>query len=122
METVQRLDAMEEFAAERLIIGRWEPVEVVYSMAKQFPDVLGLTFAFVLCCVASAIEGQAQGGENERLPRAADIYKAVALLSADLFDLQESRSIAATGTDLLFHWLRNSDPVFKPVRQLDAHS
>ena len=106
------LDALEEFAAEAIIVGRQDPQRVVRALAQRFPDASGLSLAFALTCVAAGLEADARANRKMNHPDPARIYRAIALLTADLFELQQTQGLAATGTDLLFHWMQTGDPSF----------
>lgn len=106
------LDAIEEFAAEAIIVGLQTPNRVIRTLAQKYPDASGLSFAFALTCVAAGLEAEARANRRINRPNAAGVYRAVALLTADLFELQVTLGQPATGTDLLFHWMKTGDPSF----------
>lgn len=110
--TIESLDAIEQSAAEQLIVARLPPGRVVHTLAKAFPDAPALNFTYALCCVAATIEAQ-RNGKTLRLPDAAEIYRVAAVLAADVFGLETSTGRFVNGTDLLFHWVKTADPLFR---------
>jgi hypothetical protein len=105
--TVKRIDAIEEFAADLLILKRCPPPETLRALASRFPSDTGLTYCFVLCSVAAALDLEETCPNKNTLPRSHEIYRAASLLSADLFELSLSTTRAATGQDLLRHWAKH---------------
>jgi hypothetical protein len=113
LERRTSIDAIEQLAAERLIIARDEPGKVVWLIAEKFPNASGLNIAFALCCVAATLEAESTKRTEVQFPDVLNIYRAASLLAADLFDLEANQGVSANGTDLLFHWARNSDGYFR---------
>ena len=98
-------EEIEEFAAEALILKGVPARHVIFGAAKKFPSSSGLSFSFALCCVAS-------GTETHSSQEVDEIYRAVAVLSADLFELEFRGIVSPTGRDLLRHWFITRDNYF----------
>jgi len=111
------LREVEEFAAEQMIARCKPPHEVVFSLAKTYPAATGLTIAFAMTNIANSLEKPPIINTKRALPEAAEIYRAVSLLAADLFELDETLNISATGTDLVTHWLHNTERFFCDSQQ-----
>ena len=105
-------DAMEEFAAEAIIIRHLSPGRTVRALAQRFPDAGGLAYAFALTCVAAGLEAEHRADRRTRFPPPAELYRVVALLTADILELSQAEDRLPTGADLLFHWMRTGDPMF----------
>jgi hypothetical protein len=105
-------DAIEEFAAQKLIIERFPARTVVFAAAKAFPEATGLTISFAMCCVASIVEANKSNAFEAPKRLSEEIYKAVAVLSADLFEISLQGIPEALGRDLLRHWFITQDRYF----------
>lgn len=112
MVSRETTDAIEEFAAQKLIIEGCPAKTVVYAAAKAFPNASGLSISFAMCCVASIVEANRSKVDEAPPMMPEDVYKAVAVLSADLFELARSGSPEPTGRDLLRHWFITRDQFF----------
>lgn len=112
MVSRETTDAIEEFAAHKLIVEKIPARTVVFAAAKQFPEASGLSISFSICCVASIIEANRATVLEAPRRMSEDVYKAVAVLSADLFELSRLGSPEATGRDLLRHWFITRDQFF----------
>jgi hypothetical protein len=113
LERRPSIDAIEQLAAERLIIAGDAPGKVVWLIAETYPEVSGLNISFALCCVAATLEIESTNSTGAHFPNVLDIYRAASLLAADLFEMEVNQGISAKGTDLLFHWAMNSDGYFR---------
>ncbi|WP_152618407.1 hypothetical protein [Leisingera sp. ANG-Vp] len=112
MLTHQRFCELEEFAAKQLIEYGQSPQRVVLSLARQYPEVAGLTIAFALTSIAHHLERPLVANNPQPLPKPIDIYRAISLLSSDLFELHVNQKTTASGADLVELWKRNSEEFF----------
>lgn len=115
MVSRETTDAIEEFAAQKLIFERIPAKSVVFAAATQFPDASGLCISFSMCCVASVIEANRDNVVEAPQRMSEDVYRAIAVLSADLFELSCSGFPEATGKNLLRHWIATQDKFFCAV-------
>lgn len=103
------LDEMIELALEALLSGDDARRRgLVRAMVTRWPDVSALQIVFALTSAGAAVEDTFGSGTEGAQALA---YKLAAVLSADVFALQEMGRCPAKARDLLHFW-RRVDPYF----------
>lgn len=100
------IDKMIEFALQELLSGGDAGRRaLVRRMCEKWPSASAQSVVFAICNAASMIE-ETIDSETDPKRLAAFGYKLAALVSADIYALQEMGKIPATAHDLLHFWRR----------------
>ena len=101
---------MVDFAIAQISGDRDGYRSVVRDLALGWPQVSGLQIVFVLVSAVQAIE-QVQGKSSEPIGNTLEALRMAALLSSDIYALEQLGTSPATAQDLLNYWEEN-DPYF----------
>ena len=107
------LTLMEAFAAEHLIVRRKSICVVAREIADCFPNLPALSICFTLASVASNLEVSLGVNGAPGFPSPPDIYRVIAVLSADIFSLELTHGHQITASFLAGHWDDIRDPKFR---------
>lgn len=104
------IDLMIEYTVARLATEDHQRInKTVQRLAQKWPNEPALAVAFALTSAAATLEEMVETAEGNVAARRA--YKLAALVSADIFAIQETGQVPAKAQDLLHFW-RRVDPYF----------
>ena len=111
------LEAMEAQAAEHLLVAGKPLGWVAFDLAQKYPKAPALSICFAFACVASGLEATTSD-DDELFPlKSIDIYRVVAVISAEIMYLGLKGDKKIVAEDLLSYWEGKADDFFLSNRK-----
>lgn len=103
---------MESHVAECTVETGMEPRAVVASLVRGFPDAFGAEATFALTAVAAALEQPVVGGSEQFTALQQGLFRAAAILAADIYAVEARLRMRCTCADILRFWDRTGEAYF----------
>ena len=103
---------MENHVAVCSVEAGMEPQAVVASLVREFPDAFGAEATFALTAVAAALEQPVIGGQENFTPLQQGLFRAAAILAADIYAVETRLHMRCTCADIQRFWDSTGEAFF----------